>query len=586
MAKILLAGVFKPFGVQDEYGEALCTMELLNNQVTREQGIHSPRSNNPSFALYLLAENISVPSTVLDFPSWRDFTRAIRKGNYTHVGLSFIVPNILKAGRMARYVRKHSPDTKIIVGGHGAGTPNLAELVDYDEVCYGEGVAWMRKYFGDDPDGPIIHPVGNSAVKTRIYGAPIIRQAGIIVTGVGCQNSCRFCATSHKFEKQYTSFLHTGREVFDACAKTEEKLGMDDFALMDENFLKSPVRAKHLLAEMEKEGKAYAFATFSSAEAITKLGVDFIVRMGIKFLWIGVESKENIFEKTQGIDVKALIADLQNHGVVVLASAILFLEHHDKETIHEDIDWAIGLESALLQFMQFGPIPGTRLYKDYEAEGKLLKNIPWPRQHGQNEIWFDHPHFTLPETAVYTKNAFIKKFQTHGPGVLNMAHSYVRGYLTVKKEMEEHKKQGMEWNPKEVRYVKKSNPKPDAYMDKRLEMMKTNALEFRPILNATLKYAPNEKSAEKSKMVIRLFNETFGKPTAIEKLQSSVVSICAFVENLRAKRGVIMRQPPVRKFHYQGNGRPGGLGHAQSHQHTQRKRAERRSVESVSYNAK
>ncbi|MFQ5432535.1 MAG: radical SAM protein, partial [Nitrospinota bacterium] len=69
MAKLLLAGVFKPFGVQNEWSEALCTMELLNNQVTREQGIHSPRSNNPSFGLYIMAENISVPTTVLDFPS-------------------------------------------------------------------------------------------------------------------------------------------------------------------------------------------------------------------------------------------------------------------------------------------------------------------------------------------------------------------------------------------------------------------------------------------------------------------------------------------------------------------------------------
>jgi len=184
---------------------------------------------------------------------------------------------------------------------------------------------------------------------------------------------------------------------------------------------------------------------------------------------------------------------------------------------------------------------------------------------------------------VYTKNAFIKKFQTHGPGVLNMAHSYVKGYLTVKKEMEEREKQGLEWDPKSTRYLKTSNPQPDTYIDKRLDMMKTNALEFRPILSATLKYAPNEKSAEKSRMVIKMFNETFGKSTAIEKVQSSVLSFCALIENLRAKKGVIMRQPPVRKFHYSGNGRP---GHAQSHgRHTQRKREGRRSAETA-YNAK
>ncbi len=224
MVKLLLTGVFKPFGVSDEYGEALCTMELLNNQVTREQGIHSPRSNNPSFGLYLMAENLDIPATVLDFPSWNDFTKEIDKGNYTHVGISFIVPNVLKAKRMAEYIRRQSPSTKIIVGGHGAAIPNLRDILDYDEVCRGEGVAWLRRYFGEDVKKPIKHPVVHSAVRKFVYGAPILEMAGIILPGVGCQNSCSFCATSHKFEKQYTSFLKTGREMLDACNKTAEAL--------------------------------------------------------------------------------------------------------------------------------------------------------------------------------------------------------------------------------------------------------------------------------------------------------------------------------------------------------------------------
>src|SRR3989338_1868231 len=83
MVKLLLTGVFKPFGVSDEYGEALCTMELLNNQVTREQGIHSPRSNNLSFGLYLMAENLDIPATVLDFPSWNDFRSELLNNQVT-----------------------------------------------------------------------------------------------------------------------------------------------------------------------------------------------------------------------------------------------------------------------------------------------------------------------------------------------------------------------------------------------------------------------------------------------------------------------------------------------------------------------
>ncbi len=170
-----------------------------------------------------------------------------------------------------------------------------------------------------------------------------------------------------------------------------------------------------MLEQMEKHGKAYSFSTFSSAETLVSLGSDFVQRLGINFIWIGVESKADLFEKTKGIDLNKLITDLQDHGISVLASAILFLEHHDKESIHEDIDWAIGLESDLLQFMELGPNPGTSLYRDYEAAGKIMKEIPWARKHGQDEIWFHHPHFTLPETASYLRNAFIKKYSPARP---------------------------------------------------------------------------------------------------------------------------------------------------------------------------
>lgn len=551
MTRLLLCGVFKPFGVKDETSEPLCTMELLNNQVTREQGIHSPRSNNPSFALYLMAENVQVPTTVLDFPSWDEFKNEIDGGNYSHVGISFIVPNVLKARRMAEYVRKHSPGTKILLGGHGTSIPELRQLVDCDEVCNGEGISWLRKYFGENLNRPIIHPTVPSAINSFIYGAPIMGRAGIIIPGVGCQNSCRFCATSHKFDRKYTAFLGTGEEIFAACRKSEEELGVDDFGLMDENFCKNPQRARELLKEMEAHGKAYTFSTFSSAETLTQLGTDFLVRLGINFIWIGVESKANLFEKTQGIDLNKLISDLQDHGITVLASSILFLEHHDKETIHEDIDWAIGLESDLLQFMELGPNPGTRLYQDYEAEGKIIKDIPWAQKHGQDQIWFQHPHFTLPESASYLRDAFIKKYMLHGPAVLNMALTAIKGYLRVKSEMAEREKQGMVWNPALMKYVSGRRFSRDAFMHKRLDSIRRNALKFRPALGSTLRYAPNEKAAEKCREVIELYKETFGPMTISERVKSLTVRLLAAKEHRKMKRdGVIMRQPPTNRVAY------------------------------------
>ncbi|MBN2322075.1 MAG: radical SAM protein [Acidobacteria bacterium] len=551
MNRLLLCGAVKPFGIKDEASEPLCTMELLNNQVTREQGIHSPRSNNPSFALYLMAENIHVPVTVLDFPTWEEFTKEIDSGEYTHVGISFIIPNVLKIRRMTGYIREHSPQTRILLGGHGTAIPELKNIVEYDDICHGEGISWLRRYFGEDPDSPIIHPAIPSSINAYVYGAPIPVKGGIIIPGVGCQNSCRFCATSHKFDRKYTPFLPTGLDIFKACRKSEETLGVDDFGLMDENFCKNPQRARELLDQMEEHGKAYSFATFSSAETISKLGTDFLVRLGVNFIWIGVESKANLFEKTRGIDLNRLIQDLQDHGITVLASSILFLEHHDKKTIHEDIDWAIGLKSDLTQFMGLGPSAGTQLYREYEAEGKIIHDIPYPRKHGQDEIWFRHPHFTLPETAVYLRDAFIKKYHAHGPGVLNMAHTAVKGYLRVKEETAKRERLGMQWDPDSLKYIPGLKTPPDTFMQLRLDCMRRYALRFRPILKTTLKYSPNAKAAAKCREVIELYRTAFGPMTLSERMRSIAVRILASREQRRIERdGVVMRQPPACRITY------------------------------------
>lgn len=551
MTKLLLSGVFKPYGIEDETSDPLCTMELLNNQVTREQGVHSPRSNNPSFALYLMAENIQVPTTVLDFPSWEEFTREIDSGAYTHVGISFIIPNVLKARRMAEYIRKRAPQTKILLGGHGTAIPEIRQLVECDEICRGEGISWLRGYFKEDTDRPIIHPAVRSSINAYVYGAPIIGKAGIIIPGVGCQNSCRFCATSHKFEHRYTAFLPTGQSIFDACRKCENELGVDDFGLMDENFCKEAARARQLLECMERHGKPYTFSTFSSAETLEALGTDFLVRLGVNFLWIGVESKANLFEKTRGIDLHALIADLQNHGITVLASAILFLEHHDKKTIHDDIDWAIGLESDLLQFMELGPSPGTRLYQEYEAAGKIVAGIPYPKKHGQDQIWFRHPHFSRQESADYLRNAFIRKYHAHGPAVVNMAQTAIMGYLTVKNEIAERQNRGLTWSPSLLRYVPAQGSPRDEFMQMRLESMKRNALRFRPALGSSLRYAPNAAAAEKCRKLLALYQDTFGPMTLADRAKSIAVRLLAFRENRRIQKyGGIMRQPPTNRVCY------------------------------------
>ena len=398
--KLLLTSVFGPYAVDDKYGVKENKMELFHNQVTREQGIFSYRFNHRSQGLYFLAENVDMPATVLDFPGLKRFKQELKKG-YDYIGISFIIPNFKKAKEMARLIRKLSPESKIILGGHGVNIPGIETMIDNDYICKGEGVYFLRKLFGEKIDRPIKHPLGYSSFNRQVMGVPWAADSGILITGVGCPNKCRFCATSHFFG-DYIPYLKSGREIYDLCCKYEDEKGITDFGVLDENFLKMKNRAIELLELMETNNRNFTFAIFSSAETIGELDdLDILVRMGVNFIWIGVESQQEIYAKNKGADFPSLISELRKRGVSILASSILFLEQHDKKTIWEDVDFVTSLDPDYLQFASLGPIPGTKLYSDYEAEGKLIPEIPYESQHGQGEIWFSHEHFTRDESREF-----------------------------------------------------------------------------------------------------------------------------------------------------------------------------------------
>src|SRR5512140_2793669 len=245
--RILLSGVFGPYGVDDAWGRRENIMELFHNQVTKAQGAASFRFHHRSFGLYFLAANVDADVTVLDFPSRERFVRELRKG-YDLVGISFIAPNLAKAREMARLVRLHAPGARIVLGGHGAAIEGIEELVAHDHVVRGEGIRGLRAILGQDPGAPVVHPVLPSAERESILGIPLVgRSASLLVPGVGCVNGCRFCSTSHFFGKAYRPFLGTGRELFETAREIADRRGTDDFFVMDENFLKDTGRALELL---------------------------------------------------------------------------------------------------------------------------------------------------------------------------------------------------------------------------------------------------------------------------------------------------------------------------------------------------
>jgi hypothetical protein len=181
---------------------------------------------------------------------------------------------------------------------------------------------------------------------------------------------------------------------------------------------------------MERHQRRFTFAIFSSAETLKEIGdLDILVRLGVTFIWIGVESKKQLYAKNKNTDFGILFSELRKRGISVLASSILFTEEHDKNSIWEDVDFVTSLNPDYVQFSPLGPIPGTRLYEEYEKQGKVIKNVPYESQHGQGKIWFRHDHFSRDESEEFLRLAFEIDYNRNGASMLRAIKTTLAGYL-------------------------------------------------------------------------------------------------------------------------------------------------------------
>ncbi|MBI3021201.1 MAG: cobalamin B12-binding domain-containing protein [Candidatus Omnitrophica bacterium] len=440
-AKVLLTSVFGPYGRDDDYGSrSINPMELYQNQVTRAEGPFSLRMFHRSWGIMLIQANIGAPCTLLDFPTLDRFIRELRSFTYDIVGISSILTNVEKVKKMCSLVREHLPRATIVVGGHIANRPGLARYVDADYIVTGEGVRWFRRFLGEDGDQPIRHPLISSAIGTRTMGLGVRNSgrevAATLIPSVGCPMGCNFCATSAMFggKGKFINFYETGDELFSVMCGIEQGMGIRSFFVMDENFLLHKKRALRLLELIEEYGKSWSLYVFSSAHVVQSYPIEQLVRLGISWVWMGLEGKNSRYAKLQGIDTRVLVRTLQSHGIRVLGSSIIGLEEHTPDNIDEVIEHAVSHASDFHQFMLYTPIPGTALYAEHLASKTLLDPSEYQEGdvHGQFIFRHRHPHIKRGQETEFILKAFRRDFEVNGPSVLRIARTVLSGWRRYK----------------------------------------------------------------------------------------------------------------------------------------------------------
>ena len=457
-ARILLSSVFGPYAQDDEFGSRrINPMELYHNQVTREQGPFSLRMFHRSWGILMIQQNISAPTTVLDFPTRGTFAAELKANRYDIVGISSIIVNVGKVREMCRMVREISPGTTVVVGGHVAAIPGIETMIDADHIVKGDGISWMRRFLGEDESAPIQHPEIISGYDARTLGIKLPQADGstaaTIIPSVGCPMGCNFCTTSAFFggKGKYLNFYNSGDELYGVMSRMEQRLGVKSFFMMDENFLLHKRRALELLQHMRDGNKPWALYVFSSANAIRQYTMRELVELGVSWIWMGLESPRSGYTKLNGTDTLKLTAELRKHGIKLLGSTIVGLEHHTPDNIRDEIEHAVSHDTDFHQFMLYTPVPGTPLFFEMQEQGRMLPDVPLADIHGQNEFNFEHAAISKKDSKRWLDFAFRRDFERNGPSIYRICRTTLEGWKRYKNDADARVRARFAWEARALR---------------------------------------------------------------------------------------------------------------------------------------
>ncbi|MBI4503463.1 MAG: hypothetical protein HY700_20175 [Gemmatimonadetes bacterium] len=438
MPRVLLTSVCRPLGVR--HGDSPSVgYELLHEQVTRAQGLFSPRSLHTQFSLDFIAENLDAPSTVLQYPSQREVIRELKRG-YAFVGISFVLATYHRMKELVALVRAHSPGSKIVLGGYGTVAPDQMLLPYSDYICREEGVGFMRRLLDEPPIAmPYRHPLIINPL--RVFGKEASR-TGIVFAGLGCPNGCDFCCTSHFFKRKHIRLLPTGADIYRVVERYMEVDPALSILILDEDFLLNRRRALEFRDCVLRGGKALSIFVFASIRALSRYQVTEILEMGIDGMWIGYEGTRSGYPKQMGRPVEDIFNEFREHGITILASMIVGFPYQTPEIIEQELAGLLALRPVLTQFLIYGPCPGTPFYEQVVREGTLLPEVAEDREafYRRGSGFFAmvrHPSMTTQQIEAAQQRCFREDFNRLGPVLFRSVDRWHEGYLKLKESPSE-----------------------------------------------------------------------------------------------------------------------------------------------------
>jgi len=359
---------------------------------TLKQGLFQLRSFQSWHSLHFMAQNIPIPSVVLENPDMKQFQKEVIRGNFDIIAIGFTILLSKKVLEMVSWVKETYPEKTIVLGGYGTAvfketfeiSEKLKGLSDY--ICYGEGLSEINSIiyqkWGIKNDKNLTQdclPAINSFFRTRIQ---IFRQI-VLIGGLGCVYGCSFCATSSQFNRKYIP-LFTGKQLFESLLEQSKKYPKIQSAVIyDEDFLSHRPQVLEFIECFKSSvlsKRPFFITVFASVKSILNFSIEELIECGIGTIFIGVESlNKEVLEKESMPkrfgDVEGIFEQLHNHGINTLGSLVVGWDSQSIEKAKQDAKSFVALNPSFYQVIPLHIVPGTRLWEKMKNEGRIKENF-------------------------------------------------------------------------------------------------------------------------------------------------------------------------------------------------------------------
>jgi radical SAM superfamily enzyme YgiQ (UPF0313 family) len=308
------------------------------------------------------------------------------------VGITAFTSSAPRAYEVADAFRARG--TPVVLGGmHASACPGEA-LEHCDAVVMGEAEGKWERVLSDARQGRLARMYRSEgfADMARAPAArrDVVRRDDYLVPDTvqatrGCAHNCSFCSVSSFFGRVVRS-----RPV-EAVAAEVCSLPGRCVVFVDDNVMTRPSYAGQLFDALVGAGKKWlGQASTAVLENVELLRA--AARSGCQALFVGLETLSNaaLRRVNKGFNVAErfhdLVRRLHDMGIGVVGAFMFGFDGEDESVFERTAEFATAARIDVPQYSILTPLPGTPLYAQMEAEGRIIDR-DWSHYDGGHAVF-------------------------------------------------------------------------------------------------------------------------------------------------------------------------------------------------------